>query len=155
LTDVQFDEVEYQIFFFDFNKRLQEQEESKRIRDLELRELEQKRVEQFRENERQDAIADRLKEVKGKSNAVIQEIKRLRSFHAQVFDSVRHLLRDLDEEETTHLNSVLQLDSTDKEGQPLFFGWLVSAKQEDTAFIEFLMTSVHYRISDDKCSLGI
>ena len=143
LNDVQFDEAEYQIFFFDFNKRLQEQEEAKKIRDLELQELEQKRVEQLRENERQKAIADRLKEVKGKSNAVIQEIKRLRSFHAQVFDSVRHLLRDLDEEETTHLNSVLQLDSTDKEGQPLFFGWLVSAKQEDTAFIEFLMTSVH------------
>lgn len=139
LDEINFDETEYQIYFFDFTQRLQDQQVLQKIKAEEQREAERKRLEQIREDERIKEAALRKSQIEGKCLQVINEIKRLRSFNSQNFSTVRELLFELDEEELESLNSRLNLNAMNKNGEPVFFKWLNSARAEEVAFLDFIL----------------
>lgn len=140
LEELQFDETARQVFFFDFGEKLKKQEHAKKIRDQELNEIERARREQLKAEEQKQAAAARRVEIENRASEVKNEIKRLRAMHAQVYTSAYNLLHELGEDEITYFNATLKLSALDRNGNPVFYGWLSSARQEDIAFIEFLMT---------------
>ncbi|HWA34661.1 MAG TPA: DUF6035 family protein, partial [Cyclobacteriaceae bacterium] len=145
LDEVQFDEKEYQIFYYDFQAALQRQQETKRIRDLELDEIEWRRVERLHQQQIEQQKAIRQSEIRQKTGEVISELQRLRKCKSQVFISAAQMLLSLDEEERSHFNSQLGLSSPDGTGDPKFFHWIHSAKQEDVAFLEFVFVCPYIR----------
>jgi competence CoiA-like predicted nuclease len=138
LDEVKFDDKEYQIFYYDYKSAMQRQLEAKELRDREFDELERVRLEQLRESELLALQRARQSEIQEKTAAIIDELKRLRQSKSQVFTRASEMLKALDAEERDHFNSTLNLSTPDAGGNPKFFQWIHSARQEDVAFLSFI-----------------
>lgn len=143
LDEAQFDNKEYQIYYFDYKAALQRAEEAKTIRDRELREAERIRIQRLQKEQVEREQAARESEMREKANEIIEEIRRLRRGKAAVFATASQMLANLDYEEQSYFNSILDLSSPGSDGYPKFFQWIREAKQEDVAFLGFVFSSPH------------
>ena len=128
LTEIKFSKDAYQIYYYNFGlNKLKIEIEQVTIFD-EQRESEKTRVEQ-----------KWLENTNRKITEIIDGIRKLKKRNAVSFVQITNLIYYLDDEEVSLLNQKLNLKEKKKNGKPPLNFWINAAKENDWAFLEFMM----------------
>ncbi|HEY0652251.1 MAG TPA: DUF6035 family protein [Chryseosolibacter sp.] len=130
LTELKFDKVSYQTYYYDFdkNKSAREQERSERI--AILREEERKRLEE-----------KILLKAKDKSREIIEQIRMLHNRKSQTYAGPIELIADLQDSEVSVFNNELKLSETVPGKAPALHKWLEAYSTEEFSFLHFVLTT--------------
>lgn len=128
LNQVKFDPVNYQIYYFDFdiNKSKTETEMQHRVAEIQAA-------------ERQQLENKRLSDANYYSEQIIEKIRDFRKRKMQSFTTIINMIDALDDFELDVLNTKLKIRNRDKSKTPALIEWVLTAKKEDIAFIDFIL----------------
>ncbi len=128
LAEMTFEATTCQAYYYNFDYGKKQRSEEQR-----------KNAEIVRQAKQQRLAEEKNQRAKQKAAEIINEIKSLRDRKVQVFSSAVRLINELDADEVTMLNAELNLANRKKDGKPVLHQWISSAKQEDVAFLEFIL----------------
>lgn len=128
LSELKFDEVSYQTYYYDFdkNKAAREQERFERIAKL-------------REEERQRLEEKMLLKAKDKSREIIDKIRMLHKRKSQTYSGPAELIADLQDSEVSIFNNELNLSVTAPGKIPALHKWLEAYSPEEFSFLNFVL----------------
>lgn len=124
LSQIKFDNVEYQIFYYNYGDNKLILENTQREIDKEIKETEKKRLDEVR-----------LLNANSKVKHIISKIKNERSKKIQNYHFISHDISQLNKYELHIFNSTLDL----KNKKTPLTQWISSASQDDIQFIEFIL----------------
>lgn len=127
-NQINFDSESYQIYYYNFGDNRTKAENEQRTKTEEIKEAALKKAEELK-----------LSNAKRKANSIKAKIKGLRKSKSQIFASVLHDIRNLNEYELSVFNKLIDLNNRIKLKTPPIFHWIYKATRTDSAFIEFIL----------------
>jgi len=128
LNELKYDNEVFQAYYYNFGDNKAKTEILQTKKAEEIKEAERKRLEKLK----LDNATNRAKHLR----SLVADFRKRKS---QNFSSIIDELEDLDEFETKILNEVLNLKGKVVENKPPLIKWIDEAKQEDVAFLEFIL----------------
>lgn len=130
LYDLKFDNEDYQAYYYNFGNNKFKAEILQKKKSEEIEDSERKRLEKII-----------VEKAKARAKYFVALIADYRKWKIQNFDSISYELEELNDFEIKVLNENLNLNGKIVENKPPLIKWIDEAKQDDVAFLEFILKS--------------
>jgi competence CoiA-like predicted nuclease len=128
LNKLKFDSEDFQAFFYNFGDNKTKIETLQKKKAEEIKDYERKRLEKIR-----------LEKAEKKAKNLVVKIADFRKRNAQVFNPISNELEEMSDFELEIINKTLNLKGKITEGKPPLIKWIDEARQNDVAFLEFIL----------------
>lgn len=128
LNELMYDNEVFQAYYYNFS-------DNKTKTEI----LQRKNAEEIKEAERKRQQRIRLENATNKAKHFISKVADFRKRKIQNYNSINEVFGEMDDFEIKILNEVLDLKGKIIENKPPLIKWIDEAKQEDVAFLEFIL----------------